>query len=74
MHQIRVHLANKGLPILGDGLYGPGGRGAAAGSGPSRTLLHAAALRFRHPVEKGREVLVRSPLPEDFREALEALG
>src|SRR5699024_2746371 len=44
-HQIRVHLAGCGLPILGDELYG-----AAAGSAP-RVMLHALQLTLTHPIE-----------------------
>jgi 23S rRNA (cytosine1962-C5)-methyltransferase len=51
-HQIRVHAAAEGLPILGDPLYG----GAAA----SRLHLHAAALEFRHP-RTGESVRLESP-------------
>jgi 23S rRNA pseudouridine955/2504/2580 synthase len=64
-HQIRVHLSEAGMPILGDDLYGR--RDAAP-----RLMLHAAALVFPHPVTNV-EVAVTSPLPRDFRECLERL-
>jgi 23S rRNA pseudouridine1911/1915/1917 synthase len=64
-HQIRVHLAAIGLPVLGDPVYGLGGR-----YGLERQFLHAARLAFEHPVT-GAQVDVRSPLPEDLAAALE---
>jgi 23S rRNA pseudouridine1911/1915/1917 synthase len=72
-HQIRVHLAHIGLPVLGDRVYGGSARGRAplAGSAP-RQMLHARALAFRHPFT-GASVAVESPLPEDFRRTLAAL-
>jgi RluA family pseudouridine synthase len=60
-HQIRVHLTECGLPILGDDLYGVEGSG--------RLMLHASELRFPHPVS-GLEISVKSPLPGDFKESL----
>lgn len=56
-HQIRVHLASVGLPILGDVLYG--------GSKFSRIMLHAASLEFPHP-ETGKITLVSAPEPPEF--------
>jgi 23S rRNA pseudouridine1911/1915/1917 synthase len=67
-HQIRVHLAAIGHPILGDGAYGGGGDQARA-LGLSRPFLHAERLRFRHP-RTGANVDVRDELPEDLRSAL----
>jgi 23S rRNA pseudouridine1911/1915/1917 synthase len=58
-HQIRVHLSEYGLPILGDDLYGGEERA-------SRLMLHASRLTFPHPIT-GREILVTSPLPDDFK-------
>ncbi|MBI4616915.1 MAG: RluA family pseudouridine synthase [Planctomycetes bacterium] len=58
-HQVRVHLAEGGLPVVGDELYGaPAGRA-------SRPMLHAASLAFAHPIT-GVPLLLSSPLPEDF--------
>ena len=56
-HQIRVHLASLGLPILGDELYG--------GKAWSRIMLHALSLTFPHPVTD--EIMtIEAPLPADF--------
>jgi len=54
-HQIRVHAAAQGLPILGDALYG--------GSAALRLHLHATALEFRHP---GSGDPIRLSVPPDF--------
>lgn len=61
-HQIRVHMAHIGHPIVGDTLYG---REEPELIG--RQALHAAQLRFRHPVG-GQLLDVKAPLPEDMRE------
>jgi 23S rRNA pseudouridine1911/1915/1917 synthase len=71
-HQIRVHLASAGLPVVGDPVYG-GGRQAGRRFGLERQALHAALLGFEHPVT-GERLRFRSELPEDFRRALEALS
>jgi 23S rRNA pseudouridine1911/1915/1917 synthase len=63
-HQIRVHLAFRGWPVVGDTLYG-GGRGGQ--------LLHAARLAFRHPVDL-RPLDFFAPPPPAMAERLRALG
>lgn len=68
-HQIRVHLAHVGLPVLGDPVYGRARSGSVA---PGRQMLHAAVLGFAHPLGSA-PVRVESPLPADFRQALAAL-
>jgi len=68
-HQIRVHLASIGHPVIGDDTYGGGGGRKLLSLPPKRHFLHAAWLVFRHPVN-GAEVDIRSPLPEDLRSAL----
>jgi 23S rRNA pseudouridine1911/1915/1917 synthase len=65
-HQIRVHLASLGHPILGDLLYG--GEKARRES-LSRIFLHACLLVFRHPVTLKR-IECRSSLPQDLKEFL----
>ena len=65
-HQIRVHLAAIGHPVIGDTVYGvPGGQ-----IGLRRQFLHAARLSFTHPVD-GRRMELTSDLPPDLAEALE---
>jgi 23S rRNA pseudouridine1911/1915/1917 synthase len=68
-HQIRVHLAAIGHPILGDTRYGGGGADASA-VGLRRPFLHSWRIAFEHPVTHvGLER--ESPLPEDLAAALE---
>jgi 23S rRNA pseudouridine1911/1915/1917 synthase len=69
-HQIRVHLASVGHPVAGDDTYGGGGGRRLLGLPPKRHFLHAAWLRFRHPVT-GEPIELRSPLPPDLRASLE---
>jgi len=75
-HQIRVHLASRGTPCLGDPVYGSGGpsatvRAAMEEVGLTRQALHAAVLGFVHPVS-GETLRFESPLPADMAR-LEAL-
>jgi 23S rRNA pseudouridine1911/1915/1917 synthase len=67
-HQIRVHLAAVGHPILGDARYGGGGDEARA-LGLGRPFLHAWRLAFDHPVT-GDRLEWEEPLPEDLALAL----
>jgi 23S rRNA pseudouridine1911/1915/1917 synthase len=75
-HQIRVHLASLGHPVVGDTLYGARreleGKDASRISLP-RNFLHAAALQFQHP--RTAELLSFSaPLPEELESFLQKLG
>lgn len=72
-HQIRVHMAHKGYPVLGDPVYG--GRRAVPPPGVPvrRQMLHAQLLGFLHPIT-GRPMTFHSPLPEDMETARSALG
>jgi 23S rRNA pseudouridine1911/1915/1917 synthase len=72
-HQIRVHLASVGHPVMGDDTYGGGGARKLVALPPSRHFLHAAWLRFHHP-ETGTLLDIRSPLPGDLRRALHAIA
>ena len=67
-HQIRVHMAHIGHPILGDLVYGR----KKPELGQSSQVLHAGALCFRHPRD-GRPVMVFAPLPEYFEQVLQKL-
>jgi 23S rRNA pseudouridine1911/1915/1917 synthase len=72
-HQIRVHLSSLGHPVVGDDTYGGGGGRRLIPLPSKRHFLHAAWLRFRHPVT-GAPVELRSPLPHDLVHALSAAG
>ncbi len=66
-HQIRVHLAHRGHPILGDDVYG------LVGPWIDRQALHAACLTVRHP-RSGQPLRIEAPLPEDMLLAMRTLG
>ena len=68
-HQIRVHLASIGHPVVGDDTYGGGGGRRLVGLPPKRHFLHAAWLVFTHPVS-GVRMDLRSPLPDDLKRSL----
>jgi 23S rRNA pseudouridine1911/1915/1917 synthase len=70
-HQIRVHLAQLGLAVLGDPVYRR--RAGAPPLAVPRQMLHAAVLGFTHPVS-GETVRVEAPLPDDFKAARAALA
>ncbi len=72
-HQIRVHLASVGKPVMGDDVYGGGGGRKLAGLPPKRHFLHAAWLRFAHP-ETGAMLDLRSPLPPELHKSLAAVA
>lgn len=65
-HQIRVHLAHLGHPILGDRTYGKFDQPAFAGWPMPRVMLHAHRLRLTHPVT-GKAMTFEAPVPADFR-------
>jgi 23S rRNA-/tRNA-specific pseudouridylate synthase len=68
-HQIRVHLASAGHPILGDRAYGGGGDDARR-LGLDRPFLHSWRLTFIHPVT-GERIALEEPLPPELAEALD---
>jgi 23S rRNA pseudouridine955/2504/2580 synthase len=71
-HQIRVHLAHAGHPLLGDDKYGDFALNKVlAGKGVKRLFLHAARLAFAHPVT-GDAVSLESPLPADMQGYIDA--
>jgi 23S rRNA pseudouridine1911/1915/1917 synthase len=69
-HQIRVHLAHIGLPVLGDPVYGR--REARPPVAVPRQMLHAQRLAFVHPLS-GARVQAEAPLPPDFLRVLKEL-
>jgi 23S rRNA pseudouridine1911/1915/1917 synthase len=81
-HQIRVHLAHKGHPLMGDELYGSGFKTKAALLAPEaraaldslgRQALHAYLLGFQHPLS-GEYLEFRSELPTDLARLRAALA
>ena len=70
-HQIRVHVAAMGHPVVGDTMYGAPrqARGKNAVIGLGRNFLHAAELEFKHP-QTGAVIALKSDLPEELREFL----
>jgi 23S rRNA pseudouridine1911/1915/1917 synthase len=63
-HQIRLHLAHLGYPIIGDRMYG------VRSSWMTRQALHAASVSFQHVKDK-HEITVHAPLPADFVKAID---
>lgn len=72
-HQVRVHMAHIGHPLLGDPVYGQGRQAELCRRlGFQRQALHAAELKFEHPISK--EILTfESVVPPDIQELLSAL-
>ena len=68
-HQIRVHMAYIGHPLLGDGVYGA----PSPEKGLSGQCLHARMLRFVHPRTR-EDIMLEAPLPEYFLDVLSRLG
>jgi 23S rRNA pseudouridine1911/1915/1917 synthase len=66
-HQIRVHLAHMGHPVMGDTVYGALERPLAR-----RQMLHAKSLMVTHP-KTGRRIKWEAPIPADFQEVLKEL-
>lgn len=64
-HQIRVHAAHLGHPIVGDALYGSAEKDRRLKFRPSRQLLHAVQLEFPHPLT-GEAVCIAAPPPADI--------
>jgi 23S rRNA pseudouridine1911/1915/1917 synthase len=80
MHQIRVHLASRGWPIVGDPVYGeprwssvPEAALAESLRGFSRQALHAWRLTFPHPVG-GARVSIEAPIPADLQTLMHNCG
>jgi len=73
-HQIRVHFASIGYPVLGDRTYGKKTSIRLAQSVITfpRQMLHAYSLKLKHPVT-GKPVELTSPIPDDMQKAFEEL-
>ena len=78
-HQIRVHMAHAGFPLIGDPMYGR--RGSPAGLNEAqreawrafpRQALHAVRIEFQHPTDD-RMIQAEAPLPDDFQQLTEIL-
>ncbi len=82
-HQIRVHLAHVGHPVVGDPVYAQGGARRISGTGRAQSVelerrtprqaLHAAQLSFSHPIT-GTPVRLESDWPADLHDCLRAAG
>ncbi len=75
-HQVRVHLAHLGCPVVGDPVYGRTSRNTSKPASLrsfGRQALHAAVLEFRHP-RSGREMRFATELPQDFRRLVAELN
>ncbi len=71
-HQIRVHMAHLGHPVLGDGDYGKKGMELSEEMGITRQMLHAAILGVTHP-RTNEWVIFSAPMPQDMIDAMEKL-
>jgi 23S rRNA pseudouridine1911/1915/1917 synthase len=71
-HQIRVHLASLGHPLLGDTVYG-WKASSKLPRAPERVMLHSHRLQIAHP-KTGKPMDIVAPLPKDFRAQMKALG
>ena len=65
-HQIRVHMASLGCPVIGDATYGKSSLDKKLDPVPARQMLHAWRLKLWHPV-LGREMTFEAPIPIDMR-------
>jgi 23S rRNA pseudouridine1911/1915/1917 synthase len=75
-HQIRVHFAALGRPVVGDTLYGAPSKitlGGLTQKTLARNFLHAAAIEFSHP-RSGKKLRLEAPLPDELQEFLDFIG
>ena len=66
-HQIRVHMASLGCPVVGDVVYGRPSLDRKLEPAPARQMLHAWRLKLWHPTE-GRQMEFEAPVPNDMKE------
>lgn len=71
-HQIRVHMAHIGHPLVGDARYAGKKRGQLDAKWCARQFLHAQELQFTHP-RSGEKIVVQAPLPQDLEQVLGVL-
>lgn len=71
-HQIRVHLASLGFPIIGDTLYGERPLRSTLAWLPERLCLHAKAIAFQHPVT-GEKICIEAPCPPQFQKFIQKM-
>ena len=64
-HQIRVHMASLGCPVIGDRVYGKSALDKRLEPVPGRQMLHAWRLKLWHPV-LNRPISFEAPIPEDM--------
>ena len=67
-HQIRVHMAKIGHPVIGDEVYSSGKNEF----GVKGQMLHSTILKFKHPIS-GKEIMLEAPLPQYFEDVLSKL-
>lgn len=67
-HQIRVHMAKIGHPVVGDEVYSSGKNEF----GVKGQMLHSTILKFKHPIS-GKEIMIEAPLPQYFEDVLSKL-
>ena len=67
-HQIRVHMAKIGHPVVGDEVYSSGKNEF----GVKGQMLHSTILKFKHPIS-GKEIMLEAPLPQYFEDVLSKL-
>lgn len=65
-HQIRVHMASLGCPVIGDAVYGKPALDKRISPAPARQMLHAWKLKLWHPTED-RQMEFEAPVPEDMK-------
>ena len=65
-HQIRVHMASLGCPVIGDAVYGRPALDKRISPAPARQMLHAWKLKLWHPTED-RQMEFEAPVPEDMK-------
>lgn len=70
-HQLRVHLKAAGTPILGDSVYGIPSMNKKFDA--HRQMLHAYALRFKHPIRK-EEIELKAPVPQDMEKFINLIS